>query len=229
MFHAVRNWWTGGRGKLTARLFVFEFVVVVLGVVAAQGLANWVQSRSERSEASRLLADARQSATELDEALNYWKRYGPCVLNRAEAIGRAAAAGDVMSEAEIGRPSLPGVSPLGFAGEEWRRLARVTQDPQIAALRSLQSTSETYSIYLADTSRQWALLALLDGSAGLPSAEDRSRVRAASAAIRNNVRWLMRVRRSIDDDFKALGIAGTPINSLRISLVDQCGMLKDWS
>jgi hypothetical protein len=228
MFHAIRLWWMDGRGQLTARLFAFEFVVVVAGVLAAQGLANWVQSRAERTEATRLLADARQSATDLDEALNYWQRFGPCVLGRADAIGRAASAGEGMSEAEIGRPSLPGVSPLGFAGEEWRRLAKVERDPEIAALRSLQSTSETYSQYMAETSRQWALLALLVGSSGAPSAEDRSRVRAASASIKNNVRWLMRVRRSVGDDFATLGIADTPINALRLSLVDQCGMMKGW-
>ncbi len=36
MFHAVRLWWTQGRGRLTARLFASEFTVVISGILAAQ-------------------------------------------------------------------------------------------------------------------------------------------------------------------------------------------------
>ena len=62
MFQAVRQWWGNGRGKLTARLFVFEFVVVVAGVLAAQALANWVGTRAEREAGRRLFADATERA-----------------------------------------------------------------------------------------------------------------------------------------------------------------------
>ena len=46
MFQTVRNWWKGGTGKVTARLFAFEFIVVVTGVLVAQALANWAQERA---------------------------------------------------------------------------------------------------------------------------------------------------------------------------------------
>ena len=49
MFRTVRHWWSEGSGQHTARLFVFEFVVVVAGVLVAQGLANWVQQQAENS------------------------------------------------------------------------------------------------------------------------------------------------------------------------------------
>ena len=48
MFHAVRQWWGSGRGKITARLFAFEFLVVVAGVLTAQALANWVADRADQ-------------------------------------------------------------------------------------------------------------------------------------------------------------------------------------
>ena len=38
MFHAVRQWWSRGRAKVTARLFLFEIVVVMVGVLLAQGM-----------------------------------------------------------------------------------------------------------------------------------------------------------------------------------------------
>ena len=47
MFQAVRRWWGSGRGKVTTRLFLFEFVVVVAGVFTAQALASWLSDRAE--------------------------------------------------------------------------------------------------------------------------------------------------------------------------------------
>ena len=47
MFQAIRHWWDSGRGKITTRLFLFEFVVVVAGVLTAQALAEWVHDRAE--------------------------------------------------------------------------------------------------------------------------------------------------------------------------------------
>ena len=37
MFQTVRHWWGSGRGKVTGRLFLFELLVVVIGVLIAQG------------------------------------------------------------------------------------------------------------------------------------------------------------------------------------------------
>jgi hypothetical protein len=39
VFQTVRHWWGSGRGKVTARLFLFELFVVIAGVLIAQGLA----------------------------------------------------------------------------------------------------------------------------------------------------------------------------------------------
>ena len=53
MFQAVRHWWGGGRGKITARLFLFELFVVVAGVLIAQALAAYVQQRSDLARRKR--------------------------------------------------------------------------------------------------------------------------------------------------------------------------------
>ena len=47
MFQTVRHWWGNGRGKVTARLFAFELLVVVAGVLIAQALADIVQGRDD--------------------------------------------------------------------------------------------------------------------------------------------------------------------------------------
>jgi hypothetical protein len=36
MFQTVRHWWGSGRGKVTARLFLFELFVVIAGKMLAR-------------------------------------------------------------------------------------------------------------------------------------------------------------------------------------------------
>lgn len=93
MFRSVRHWWSSGTGETTLRLFLFEFVVVVVGVLAAQGLANWVSTRAEREAGRRLFADAVESARYFDQTLAFWQQFGPCLRTHVASISRAAAAG----------------------------------------------------------------------------------------------------------------------------------------
>ena len=125
MFQVVRHWWGGGRGKLTARLFVFEFVVVVVGVLAAQALANWVGTRAEREAGRRLFADATESARQLDRTLGYWQRFAPCLRSHVASISRAAANGGSMSGDAIGRPAVPNPPEPQFSADDWGRIALV--------------------------------------------------------------------------------------------------------
>ena len=72
MFHAVRQWWGEGCGKATARLFAFEFLVIVAGVLVAQALANWVAERGQRAEGERLLGQTMEIGRGLQRDLSYW-------------------------------------------------------------------------------------------------------------------------------------------------------------
>lgn len=51
MFAAVRSAWSRAREKNLLGLFAFEFVVVVLGVLAAQAVQSWVQERERTQHA----------------------------------------------------------------------------------------------------------------------------------------------------------------------------------
>ena len=89
MFRTVRHWWNDGRGKITVRLFVFEFVVVVVGVLVAQALANWVQGRAAIREMEQAKArSAHEIAQSLEVAL-IWQAAVPCLRERP---GRSAPA-----------------------------------------------------------------------------------------------------------------------------------------
>jgi hypothetical protein len=228
MFHAVRSWWTGGRGKVSLRLFLFEFLVVVAGVLAAQALANWVSARAESFAGERLLSDAIERSRELDRSFAYWQRFAPCLRGHTAAIGRAAADGKSMSSDAIGRPAFPGMIEPQFDADDWRKIALVATPEQVEALRVLQATTSVYKTYVSEMAMQWATFRLLDPGFGNASAEDRSRVRAAATGVDNALRWMMYRRLRNPGDFLPLGLGSTPIDADLRERVDECGLLKDW-
>lgn len=229
MFHAVRRWWLEGRGKPTARLFLIEFTVVVAGVLAAQGLANWVGERRDREEAGRLLADLTMQVTDFRRDLNYWGRVGPCLRAHVQRIRETAAAGGTMSITEIGRPALPQPSKTTFSGEEWQKIRTIVSPDQARAYATLSGTIESYLGFTEDTARQWAILRLLDGEDGTPSAADRAQVRLAATIVDNNLRWMMfQQSAGSTQTLESVGLGGDRSLPDSFRFVDRCGLLKDW-
>ncbi len=94
IFQAVRRWWGSGRSKVIARLFAFEFVVVMAGVLAAQALANSVQ---HRADLGRMEVERARVRYELETAYSInqaWNRAVPCLNERLTAVdGRKAVVG----------------------------------------------------------------------------------------------------------------------------------------
>lgn len=228
MFQAVRQWWGSGRGQLTARLFVFEFAVVVVGVLSAQALANWVGTRAEREAGRQLFADAKESARQLDRTLGYWQRFAPCLRSHVASISRAAANGESMTGDAIGRPALPRPVEPQFSADDWSKIALVATPEQVQSLRELVATASVHNAYASETARQWSTFKLLDLSLGAASPEDRSRVRAVAMQVDSTLRWMMNRHLGNPADFRPLGLGSTPIDPALLTRVDSCGMLKDW-
>ena len=207
---------------------MFEFAVVVAGVLAAQGLANWVGTRAEREAGGRLFADAREGARQLDRTFSYWQRFAPCLRSHVASISRAAANGGSMTGDAIGRPALPSPVEPQFSADDWRKIALVATPDQVQSLRGLQATANVHNAYSSEMARQWSSFRLLDPSLGAASPEDRSRVRAAAMQVDSTLRWMMNRRIGDPADFRPLGLGSTPIDPAILPRVDACGMLKDW-
>ena len=229
MFHAVRQWWGEGRGKATARLFAFEFLVVVAGVLVAQALANWVAERGQRAEGERLLAQTMEIGRGLQRDLNYWQRYGRCLRGHVAKISRAAADGRVLSAEQIGRPALPSPPDLALSSDDWRKIRDVISDERAGALISLTNTAETYNLFTGQIAEQWPTFRLLDGATGSPSPADRAQVRLAATKVDNNLRWVMfqGSTGSVENMHEA-GLEPNGDLPPSARFVDDCGLLKDW-
>lgn len=217
------------RWDQTLRLFAFEFVVVVAGVLAAQGLQNWAAARSQRDSGEVLVTGARQNVRSLGGTLGFWTNYGPCLRAHARRIAAVASAGGTLTQQEIGRPALPDVPITSWTEEGRERALRVVGEEDFATFVGIAATAQNVSDAEHDIARDWAALRLIDPAMGQPLAEDRSRVRQAVAAIDNRIGFLLYIRGQADRMAGALAIdlprSATP--TIR-SLVNHCGLLKDW-
>ena len=84
----------GRRWDRTLRLFAFEFVVVVAGVLAAQALQSWAAERSQRASGRVLLAGARQNVQSFSGVLGFWPTMDrACARTSGGSLQQPARAG----------------------------------------------------------------------------------------------------------------------------------------
>ena len=226
MFHAVREWWEDGRGRRLAGLFLFEFVVVLLGVLAAQWLQQRQQELALRDDARALLADGRESHESMVARSLHWRIYGPCVTARADSIARAASEGRTMTRAEIGRPALPSTGPVNWTPALLRAAIGLMGREKILDYQALEANSRINDNITDRIASDWAVFNLLDPAYGKPSAQDFANVRLAAVRVANNVR-LLQVKYAEDEAVaRRLGLKASPPTS--DVPFDRCGMIRNW-
>lgn len=189
MFRTVRHWWSEGSGQHTARLFVFELFVVIAGVLIAQGLANWVAERGQRSQ----MEDARRRARrQLADNLAYglaWKAAIPCLDQRMQEVMRAEP------ERGIGAGLLERPRMAPFYASEIDNQSELLLRQRHGDLEADKLKQAIANISLAQNNVEgiihaWGRLSLIDPNFGKPSDADRTVARAAAADVRAELRGL---------------------------------------
>jgi hypothetical protein len=217
------------RWDRTLRLFAFEFVVVVAGVLAAQGLQSWAAERSQRSSGELLLTGARQNVQSFGSSLAFWTSSGPCLRAHVRRIAAVASSGGTLTQREIGRPALPAVPVTSWTEEGRERALRVVSAIEFARYIGVNATAQNVNEAEQEIGREWAALRLIDPALGAPLAEDRSRVRQAAAAIDSRIGYILYTREQTGRLAAQLGIEMPRSASPRVTaLIDRCGLIKDW-
>ena len=207
MFHTVRHWWGNGRGKVTARLFLFEFVVVVAGVLVAQGLANYVQDRSDlaRMEAER--SRLRYELTDAHAVFREWRAAAPCLDQRMTEVMH----GKQFAPNELRRPGIvniqvaaPGHDTIELIGRQYG----MQEKTSLSWILDIIEFTKPSSARIRD---QWALLSLIDPVNGPPTASDRAQARMAAAVIKEELKRIDGLAASVEPLFQKLGIKAQEI------------------
>jgi hypothetical protein len=225
MFHTIRRWWGDG-GKSTLRLFLFEFLVVMAGVLAAQWLQQRQQELALRGEARDLLANSQRIHEDIIARSLHWHRYGPCVMARAEEIARAAGDGRTLTRAEIGRPALPSTDIVNWPPALVRAAIDLVGSRKMADYQDLEANAVISDNVTDRISRDWATFNLLDPAYGKPSAQDFANVRLAAVRVANDLRLLQ--LKYLEDKALADRLGLKPLPSGGEVRFDNCGMIRNW-
>ncbi|MEP7315832.1 MAG: hypothetical protein ABI667_03970 [Sphingomicrobium sp.] len=189
LFHAVRLWWTQGRGRLTVRLFVFEFTVVISGILAAQMVANWAQERAALKDVE--IADRRiekEFSYNLGKAM-IWQAALPCLRDRMGAIMNIDADG-TMTSASSTRPSVEPFLMIQM-NDEQAGLYRVRfGDERADRLRDMQENLENAQSNVSPIIQLWGRIILADPARSRVTQADRQAAKVAAADILANLRGI---------------------------------------
>lgn len=206
MFQTVRHWWGSGRGKVTARLFLFEFVVVVAGVLTAQALADWVgdraQDRAVGEENERIryeIGRARQNA-------RVWLAATPCLEMRVNHVIREASSGGQLSSGELDPPNFVGYTVEPLSADIDRAFRGRVSVNTVDSYTAISSASAAIVDAYRDIRQNWYRFALLDPALGPSSQADRATVRDVGLQVRSQLRRLHILADSIEQGADRLGI-----------------------
>jgi hypothetical protein len=186
MFHAVRKWWESGRGKVTTRLFLFEILVVTLGVLLAQGLQQEIQSRDDHRHMEQERGRARQELATAHMMFLAWQAAVPCLDDRMTEI----MAGKLQDGASLRRPSFPFPSYAEPDDQSLLLMGKVYGLDERDLYRGLTSSIQGLEQRGDRIIDAWGRFALLDPANGRADQSDRAEVRRAAADIKAQLRSL---------------------------------------
>jgi hypothetical protein len=207
MFRSVRHWWSGGRGKVTARLFVFEFLVVVAGVLSAQALANWVADRAEQRAVIEEDKRVRYEIGRARQVARIWSVAAPCLIERVEKVARQASATDAADANELKVPRFIGYTVEPYSSDMNREFHDRLGNERVDNYAVVSTASSTLVTAYREVRGGWDRFALLDPSLGSPSATDRATVRDVAVQLRSKLELIGASADMIERTSARLGIS----------------------
>lgn len=188
MFHALRNWWSGGRGKTSARLFLFGFLVVMAGVLAAQALAGWIQHRGDLAAMETTRAQAEREVAFHYAAALGWKRAIPCLDERMTLLMTKAGSGAPIDSALLKRPAMESGNLQLMDSKQQLLLAERYGVERAQDYRAASQNVSRLADQVTDIIRAWSGFASVDPANGTVSDLDRHDARAAASSVKASLR-----------------------------------------
>lgn len=194
MFEAIRSRlvcaWRDLRERGLVTLFFFELIVITLGVLLAQGLADWAGER----EADRAMEEVRSHAyLQIGEAAQdtlHWDELRPCFESRISELMRAAASGESVESQTLRRPGIGVMQDLQIDDLTLQRIANRHGREEAESLRSAALQIGRFGRRQFEIAEAWKAFARIDPSHGPVSPGDRDAARDAAATILSHLRGL---------------------------------------
>ncbi|WP_265587492.1 hypothetical protein [Sphingomicrobium arenosum] len=175
--------WRDMRGRGMVGLFVFELVVVTLGVLLAQGIANHTAERATRDRIEATLARLDEGAALNMSIAEGWLLTARCMRGRVEGIMRLAGEGRALPEGWTDRPPIAGTYDASLSDEESVLVRRLVGENRAFGHEAFELHRLSLDRGAESVTNQWNRLAILDPALGPVSDLDRSNARLAAADL----------------------------------------------
>lgn len=196
MFHAIRSFFARaddapvrrGRGRRLAALFAFEFIVVLLGVLVAQWVADWARDRSDLAVMERSKIRMDDEVSDAMANAQAWLVAIPCLDQQMRDVMRAAGGDRPLDPATLERPGfrVPVVQPLPPESSLLLIDRYGSEKAQLYA--SIQIRTNHVASLSNRVAEQWMGLSVLDSAYGTVREGDRVNARALASQIRSALR-----------------------------------------
>jgi hypothetical protein len=209
MFRAIRNWRFSGKARHWVGLFAFEFVVVVLGVLTAQAVADWSRNRAAMRDmlANKGRADA-QIAFLAGTSIAYG-RVIPCMEQRMIGVMRDASDARQVDPKILIRPILWSLPYNELTGESLLNI-RANLGNDVSDNYERIAGYVVRSNQLVDSlARDWEALSIISSDSGTVGPGDRQEARILASRMRSTLRSLGKMSSNIAFRSRNLGIAPT--------------------
>ena len=233
MFQAVRKFFAASalppmderklrKARRLVGLFLFEFVVVVLGVLVAQTLQERAATERAETDARVAVERAAQEAAAFRSTSEYWLRAGPCLENRMDELMRAAANGKPDAISREPRPRMPLSAFTAWSETTTMTTRRMFGDRFVARYAALETMAAKMAQDSHELAGEWALLGLIDPALGAVGREDRFNARLAAGRIKGRLASLNVTAVHAVDAAARLGVKADPARSRLLTLPAGC-------
>lgn len=205
-----------------AGLFVFEFVVVLLGVLAAQMLQESVLDARARSDARVTVERAAKEAANFRATSEYWLSAAPCLEARMDQLMRTAAAGTDDPAVHGPRPRMPLSDFTAWSETTIIAARQVYGEGLVSDYSGLRTMAEKMAEDSHELAGDWALLGLVDPALGPVAREDRLNARVAAGRIKGRLASLQITATHMVATAERLQIGTDPSRARLLTLPDEC-------
>jgi hypothetical protein len=202
------------RTQKLARLFAFEFAVVVLGVLTAQSVQEYASDRRDHSDMLAQRAHADFQIADLRSTSEYWLKLAPCLSSQMGRVLQAVAANQNPAPADVAKPAYLW-SRLSPWGEKSLSTLRRDKGDQVAAhYLSLFEVAAVESDQIWRLASEWPFLALAEPRHGPMESDERAAVRLAALRIQGHLARIVSNSEGVVRRSSALGIASKTVDPL---------------
>lgn len=207
MFEAIRSRLVGAWRDLHARglpsLFLFELVVVTLGVLLAQGIADWADRRAAIERMESVRAEIREELAQNLGTATLWHAAIPCLRATLEMILDDDGV-TRLSPGDTRRPGVTPVKPIEIEPEMLILLRQQHGSEEAERIEFALTATQHVRANQGNLVEQWGAVQLADPA--------RQRVDAADVqAASENAAFLLGQLTGISNAIKTLEIYGAAL------------------